>query len=123
VDDDSLFDTNTALTVNFAGAVPTAYSASKAAIIGLTVTAAGQLYERRIRVNWIAPGLVYMPMVPLLVTPEGQERPRLGGLIPDEGSAWDVGWAAVDPGRATSWAWVTGQVLVVRCRSYAYDVK
>ncbi|MDE3077848.1 MAG: SDR family NAD(P)-dependent oxidoreductase, partial [Chloroflexota bacterium] len=37
----------------------TAYTTSKAAIVGLTIALAGQLGSRRIRVNAIAPGQVY----------------------------------------------------------------
>jgi NAD(P)-dependent dehydrogenase (short-subunit alcohol dehydrogenase family) len=98
--------------LRYAGAPLTAYSTTKAGIIGLTRSAAGQLGERRIRVNCIAPGAVYTPLVAALLTPAARERRRRGGLIPDEGTAWDVGWAAVylasDEAR-----WVTGQVLVV----------
>jgi NAD(P)-dependent dehydrogenase (short-subunit alcohol dehydrogenase family) len=98
--------------LRYAGAALTAYSATKAGIVGLTRSAAGQLGERRIRVNCIAPGLVYTPMVAPLLTPEARERRRRSGLLPEEGTAWDVGWAAVylasDEAR-----WVTGQTLVV----------
>jgi len=98
--------------IRYAGAALTSYSTTKAGVIGLTLSAAGQLGEKRIRVNCIAPGLVYTPLVAAMLTPEARERRRRGGLIPDEGTAWDVGWAAVylasDEAR-----WVTGQVLVV----------
>ncbi len=90
----------------------TAYAAAKAGVIGLTISLAGQLAERRIRVNAIAPGFVYTPMVAEGMSPELRERRRLAAPIQDEGTAWDVGWAAVylacDESR-----WVTGQVLVV----------
>lgn len=98
--------------LRYAGAALLTYSVTKAGVIGLTLSAAGQLGAKRIRVNCIAPGLVYTPMVAPVVTPEARERRRLGGLIQDEGTAWDVGWAAVylasDEAR-----WITGQVLVV----------
>ena len=90
----------------------TAYAAAKAGVIGLTISLAGQLAKDRIRVNAIAPGMVYTPMVAEGMSPELRERRRLAALIQDEGTAWDVGWAAVylasDEAR-----WVTGQVLVV----------
>jgi NAD(P)-dependent dehydrogenase (short-subunit alcohol dehydrogenase family) len=89
-----------------------AYQASKAGVVGLTISLAGQLAERRIRVNCIAPGQVYTPMVAPLLTPEGRDQRRLAGLLQEEGTAWDVAWAAVylasDEAR-----WVTAQVLVV----------
>jgi NAD(P)-dependent dehydrogenase (short-subunit alcohol dehydrogenase family) len=89
-----------------------AYQTTKAGVIGLSVSLAGQLGDKRIRVNCIAPGQVWTPRIEARFTPEGRERRRLSGLIQDEGTAWDVGWAAVylasDEAR-----WVTGQVLVV----------
>jgi NAD(P)-dependent dehydrogenase (short-subunit alcohol dehydrogenase family) len=89
-----------------------AYQASKAGVIGLTISLAGQLAERRIRVNCVAPGQVYTPLVAALLTPEGRDARRKSGLIQDEGTAWDVAWAAVylasDEAR-----WVTAQVLFV----------
>jgi NAD(P)-dependent dehydrogenase (short-subunit alcohol dehydrogenase family) len=89
-----------------------AYQASKAGVVGLTISLAGQLAAKRIRVNCIAPGQVYTPMVEALITPEGREQRRLSGLIQDEGTAWDVGWAAVYLASDES-RWVTAQVLVV----------
>ncbi len=90
----------------------TAYTTSKAAIIGLTMALAGQLGGRRIRVNCIAPGQVYTPLVAERLDDEGRQRRATSGLIKDEGSAWDIGWAAVylasDEAR-----WVTGHVLTV----------
>jgi NAD(P)-dependent dehydrogenase (short-subunit alcohol dehydrogenase family) len=90
----------------------TAYTTSKAAVIGLTLALAGQLGSKRIRVNCIAPGQVYTPLVAERLDVEGRERRATSGLIKDEGTAWDIGWAAVylasDEAR-----WVTGQVLTV----------
>ena len=90
----------------------TGYTTSKAAAIGLTVSLAGQLGERRIRVNAIAPGQVYTPLVADRLTPEGRKARASLGLIKEEGTAWDVGWASVflasDEAR-----WITGQTLHV----------
>jgi NAD(P)-dependent dehydrogenase (short-subunit alcohol dehydrogenase family) len=94
------------------GVGSTAYAAAKAGAIGLTVSLAGQLADRRIRVNCIAPGYVYTPMVSGQMSAHTREKRRLAGLLPDEGTAWDVGWAAVYLASDES-RWVTGQVLFV----------
>ena len=90
----------------------TAYTTSKAAVIGLTLALAGQLGSKHIRVNCIAPGQVYTPLVAERLDAQGRERRATAGLIKDEGNAWDVAWASVylasDEAR-----WVTGQVLMV----------
>ena len=90
----------------------TAYTTSKAAVIGLTMALAGQLGEQHVRVNCIAPGQVFTPLVAERLDAEGRKRRATSGLIKDEGSAWDIAWAAVylasDEAR-----WVTGQVLTV----------
>jgi NAD(P)-dependent dehydrogenase (short-subunit alcohol dehydrogenase family) len=90
----------------------TAYTTSKAAVVGLTMALAGQLGQQHIRVNCIAPGQVFTPLVAERLDAQGRQRRATSGLIKDEGSAWDIGWAAVylasDEAR-----WVTGQVLTV----------
>jgi len=98
--------------LRYAGPALTAYTTSKAGVVGLTLAAAGQLGEQRIRVNAIAPGLVYSPLVAGSLTPEARERRRVAGVIPDEGTPWDVAWAAVFLASDES-RWITGQVLVV----------
>jgi NAD(P)-dependent dehydrogenase (short-subunit alcohol dehydrogenase family) len=89
----------------------TAYAAAKAGVIGFVRSAAAQLGPKGIRVNAIAPGQVWTPMVASL-GPEMRERRRRASPLGTEGSGWDVGWAAVylasDEAR-----WVTGQTLVV----------
>jgi NAD(P)-dependent dehydrogenase (short-subunit alcohol dehydrogenase family) len=108
----SIINVSSIAGLRYGGANLTTYSVTKAGIIGLTISAAGQLREKRIRVNCIAPGVVYTPMVAPLLTPEGHEARRQSGLLPDEGTAWDVGWAAVYLASDES-RWVTAQVLVV----------
>jgi len=90
----------------------TAYSTTKAGIIGLTTVLAGQLADKRIRVNCIAPGQAWTPMAADVIGPQAREQRRDAGLIQDEGTAWDIGWAAVYLASDES-RWVTGQVLVV----------
>jgi NAD(P)-dependent dehydrogenase (short-subunit alcohol dehydrogenase family) len=91
----SIINVSSIAEIRYAGANLTAYAAIKAEIIGLTLAAAGQLGERRIRVNCIAPGLVHTRLVAAMLTPESREARRRPGLIQEEGTAWDVGWAAV----------------------------
>ena len=90
----------------------TAYSTTKAGIVGLTTVLAGQLADKRIRVNCIAPGQVWTPMVADIFGDQRREQRRRSGLLQDEGTAWDIAWGAVylasDEAR-----WVTGQVLVI----------
>ena len=89
----------------------TAYAAAKAGVIGFVRSVAVQLGGRGIRVNAIAPGAVWTPMVESL-GPEARERRRRATPLGTEGSAWDVAWGAVylasDEAR-----WVTGQTLVI----------
>jgi NAD(P)-dependent dehydrogenase (short-subunit alcohol dehydrogenase family) len=90
----------------------TAYTTSKAAVIGLTMALAAQLGAQHVRVNCIAPGQVFTPLVAERLNPAGRQRRATSGLIKDEGTAWDIGWAAVylasDEAR-----WVTGQVFTI----------
>ena len=85
--------------------------AGHAGVLGFVVSVAVQLAPRGIRVNAIAPGMAWTPMVEDL-GPEMRERRRRANPLGVEGTAWDVGWAAVylasDEAR-----WVTGQTLVV----------
>lgn len=89
----------------------TAYAAAKAGVIGFVTSVAVQLGPKGIRVNGIAPGQVWTPMVERLGT-EARERRRKASPLGVEGNAWDVGWGAVylasDEAR-----WVTGHILVI----------
>ena len=89
----------------------TAYAAAKAGVIGFVRTCAAQLGPKGVRVNAIAPGMVWTPMVES-VGPELREKRRKASPLGTEGEGWDVAWAAVylasDEAR-----WVTGQTLVV----------
>ncbi len=89
----------------------TAYAAAKAGVIGFVTSLAVQLGPKGIRVNGIAPGLVWTPMVARL-GPEARERRKKASPLGTEGTGWDVGWGAVylasDEAR-----WVTGHILVI----------
>lgn len=91
----------------------TPYSASKGAVIALTRAMAIDHGKDGIRVNCIAPGPVYTPMVYAHgMSEEVRERRRQASLLKIEGTGWDIGYAAVflasDEAR-----FITGIVLVV----------
>ena len=91
----------------------TAYSVSKAAVIGLTKAMAVDHGRNGIRVNCVAPGPVLTPMVGGESMPAtAREGRRLASLLGIEGTGWDVGHAVrfllSDEAR-----YITGQVLVV----------
>jgi NAD(P)-dependent dehydrogenase (short-subunit alcohol dehydrogenase family) len=89
----------------------TAYAAAKAGVLGLVKSLAVQLGPQGVRVNAIAPGMVWTPMVSSLGAEERERRRRIAPLG-TEGTGWDVGWGAVylasDEAR-----WVTGQTLII----------
>jgi len=89
----------------------TAYAAAKAGVIGLVRSVAGQLGPQGIRVNAIAPGLGWTPMVESR-GPEAREQRRRASPLGTEGTAWDVAWGAVYLASDES-RWVTGQTLVI----------
>jgi NAD(P)-dependent dehydrogenase (short-subunit alcohol dehydrogenase family) len=88
------------------------YTTSKAAVVGLTISMAGDHGPDNIRVNCIAPGQIFTPMVAARMDDETRRSRAEGNALGTEGTAWDVGWAAVylasDEAR-----WVTGIVLTV----------
>ena len=90
-----------------------AYSTSKAAVIGLTRAMAIDHASDGIRVNCIAPGVVYTPMVYADgMSDEAREQRRKYSLLGIEGTGWDIGRAVVF--LASGWArYITGQTLVV----------
>lgn len=74
----------------------TAYSTSKGAVIALTQAMAVDHAPDGIRVNCIAPGPVYTPMVYAGgMSEELRERRRDASLLQIEGSGWDIGYAAL----------------------------
>jgi NAD(P)-dependent dehydrogenase (short-subunit alcohol dehydrogenase family) len=91
----------------------TAYSVSKGAVITLTRAMAVDHGPDGIRVNCVAPGPVYTPMVYAEGMSEtARERRRQASLLGIEGSGWDIGYAVrfllSDQAR-----FITGQTLVV----------
>jgi NAD(P)-dependent dehydrogenase (short-subunit alcohol dehydrogenase family) len=89
----------------------TAYATAKAGVIGFMRSVAVQLAPKGIRVNAIAPGPVWTPMVEDL-GPEAREVRRRSTPLGTEGTGWDIGWGAVDLASDEA-RWVTGQTLVI----------
>ena len=91
----------------------TVYTTSKAAVIGLTRAMAVDHGPEGIRVNCIAPGPVYTPMVVKDGMAEAQRRQRQRASVLDmEGTGWDIG-NAVRFLLSKQARYITGQTLVV----------
>lgn len=91
----------------------TTYSVSKSAVIGLTKAMAVDHGPDGIRVNCVAPGPVYTPMVYQGgMSPEARSQRRRASVLAVEGTGWDIGHAvrflASDHAR-----YITGHILVV----------
>ena len=91
----------------------TAYSTSKGAVIALTRAMAVDHGPEGIRVNCVAPGPVYTPMVYQKgMSAAARDQRRKASLLGIEGTGWDIGHAVrfllSDLAR-----YVTGHVLVV----------
>ena len=91
----------------------TAYSTSKGAVIALTKAMAVDHASEGIRVNCVAPGPVFTPMVEGDgMSPERRAQRRNASPLGIEGTGWDIGNAvaflASDAAR-----FITGQTLVV----------
>ncbi|HKU96060.1 MAG TPA: SDR family oxidoreductase [Vineibacter sp.] len=89
------------------------YPTSKGAVVQMTRAMAAHHGRENIRVNCIAPGMVYTPMVYARgMPPELREARKLRSMLQIEGEGWDVGHAVVylasDAAR-----WLTGVVLPV----------
>ncbi len=89
------------------------YTTSKGAVVQMTRAMAAHHGHDGIRVNCVAPGMVYTPMVYAGgMTPEVRDARRRRSLLQTEGTGWDIGNAVVylvsDEAR-----WVTGVILPV----------
>ena len=91
----------------------TSYSTSKGAVIALTSAMAVDHGPQGIRVNCVAPGPVYTPMVSVSgMSQEARERRRQASVLGIEGTGWDVGYA-VRFLLSEQARYITGQTLVV----------
>jgi NAD(P)-dependent dehydrogenase (short-subunit alcohol dehydrogenase family) len=91
----------------------TAYSVSKGAVITLSKAMAVDHGREGIRVNCVAPGPVYTPMVQAPgMSDEAREMRRKASVLGVEGTGWDVGMA-VRFLLSSQANYITGQTLVV----------
>lgn len=89
------------------------YPTSKGAVVNMTRAMAAHHGEEGIRVNCVAPGMVYTPMVYAGgMSEEKREIRRNRSLLRTEGSGWDVGHAIRYLAGDES-GWITGAVLPV----------
>jgi NAD(P)-dependent dehydrogenase (short-subunit alcohol dehydrogenase family) len=91
----------------------TPYSTSKGAVNALTMAMAVDHAPQGIRVNCIAPGPVFTPMVATAGMSDEQRAARAkASPLGTEGTGWDIGWAAVFLASPEA-RWITGQLLCV----------
>lgn len=93
----------------------TIYTTTKAAVIGLTQAMAVDHGKDGIRVNCVAPGPMYTPMVFARgngMAAEARESRRKASVLGIEGTGWDIG-NAVRFLMSEHARYITGQVLVV----------
>lgn len=88
------------------------YPTSKGAVIQLTRAMAAHHGPENIRVNCVAPGMVYTPMVRGRMT-DGLRQQRINqNLMRQEGTAWDVGYAILFLVSREA-RWITGVIFPV----------
>ena len=91
----------------------TVYSVSKGAVIALTRAMAVDHGREGIRVNCVAPGPVYTPMVYQRgMSPSARDRRRQASALGIEGTGWDIG-QAVRFLLSSHARYITGHTLVV----------
>ena len=95
-----------------AGRTSHPYAASNGGIIGLSNSMAVHYGRQNVRVNCIAPGHIYSPMVARHTSEELLELRRKAGPLGFNGTAWDVAWAALFLASDES-RWVSGVTLLV----------
>lgn len=88
------------------------YAVSKGGVVTLTTHMAVHHGRDNIRVNCIAPGMIYGAMISDQVSSEFRDLRRRAAPLGSEGTAWDIAWAALflasDEAR-----WITGVTLPV----------
>lgn len=90
----------------------TPYTTTKAAVVGLTLSMAADHGGDNVRVNCIAPGLIYSPMVMPRMEDDLRQQRKNAAPLATEGTGWDVAWAAVYLASDES-RWVSGILIPV----------
>ncbi|KAL1649508.1 hypothetical protein SLS58_001564 [Diplodia intermedia] len=89
------------------------YPTTKGAIIQMTRAMAAQHGQENIRVNCVAPGMVYTPMVRGRGMSDEMRQARINqNLMKKEGTAWDVGYAVLFLASKEA-KWITGLIMPV----------
>ncbi len=86
------------------------YSATKGAIVSLTRSLSGNLAEKGIRVNGVAPGPIWTPLIPATFPAEKVEKFGSSTPLGRPGQPWECGECYVFLASSSS-AYMTGQVL------------
>ncbi|RWA10347.1 hypothetical protein EKO27_g4752 [Xylaria grammica] len=91
------------------------YPTTKGAIIQLTRAMAAQHGQENIRVNCVAPGMVYTPMARGRGMTDEMRQARINqNLMKKEGTGWDVGYALAILFLSSKEAgWITGLIMPV----------
>lgn len=89
------------------------YPTTKGAIIQMTRAMAAQHGQENIRVNCVAPGMVFTPMVKSRGMTDEMRQARIGqNLMKKEGDGWDVGYAVLFLCSREA-KWITGLIMPV----------
>jgi NAD(P)-dependent dehydrogenase (short-subunit alcohol dehydrogenase family) len=98
----SIVNIGSIASVRDSGSTHPAYSASKAALLGLTIDLAGAYGRDNVRVNAVLPGIIATPMSQAVAARQGDRRrsepvnTEVGAnLLGRRGDAWDVAYAVL----------------------------
>ncbi|KAI0547724.1 hypothetical protein F4679DRAFT_553193 [Xylaria curta] len=90
------------------------YPTTKGAIIQMTRAMASQHGQENIRVNCVAPGMVYTPMTRERGMTNDIRKARINqNLMKKEGTGWDVGYAILFLSDKEAAGWITGLIMPV----------
>ncbi|KAI1742795.1 hypothetical protein F4680DRAFT_411755 [Xylaria scruposa] len=90
------------------------YPTTKGAIIQMTRAMASQHGQENIRVNCVAPGMVYTPMTRERGMTDEIRQARINqNIMKKEGTGWDVGYAILFLSDKVAAGWITGLIMPV----------